>query len=106
MLQFRSKLVQRKGQSLVEYAMLLGFVIAFVMGVRGFFTTRLSGMVTDKVNDLTSIQDANGAAFTSESYAPTTTSSSSSDFESSAFGSGAENSAMNATSTSNTVTNY
>ncbi len=95
----------RRGQSMAEYAMLLAFVLAFIMMIAGFFKNHMAGTITAGVNNYTNtVATTLGVAVAP--YAPDATSSSASSDTANYAGTGAVTSGSNSNSTSSSTSTF
>lgn len=96
----------RRGQSMAEYAMLLAFVLAFIMMIAGFFKNHMAGTVTAGVNNYTStVSTALGGAAVAP-YAPTATSTSGSSDSANYQGTGQVTTGSNSNSNSSSTSTF
>ena len=100
----RSRVARRRGQSMVEYALVLAFVIAFLYAIRGYFTTHMSGTIIAGVKKYEEAVTANVGAVTP--YAPTTASTSSSTDTMNYQGTGAVTQGATSDSTQNSTSTF
>ncbi len=95
----------QRGQAMAEYAMLLAFVLAFVMMIAGFFKNHMAGTVTAGVNNYTNTVSAQ-LGVTVTPYAPETVSNSGSNDSANYQGTGQVNTASNSNSTSTSTSKF
>ena len=101
----RGKSGLRRGQAMIEWALLLGFAIAFLYAIRGFFTTRMSGSIIAGVNRYVNIVQAQtGQAVAS--YAPSTNATSNATSNANFAGTGAVTSTSNGVSNQQSTSTY
>ena len=90
---------------MLEWALLLGFAIAFLYAVRGYFTTRMSGTIIAGINQyVNTVKTQTGANVAS--YSPTTNATSNATSNMNYAGTGAVTSTSGSTSNQTSVTTY